>query len=110
MLSPSASLASLLSFCKSQARIESCKYFQPGFARPDEVAAWRSDCAKRDHARRLCFQAFPGRLKSAASEALIPGRYGRLSILPDGSADYIAGQYAPLEVYGALLAYLKASN
>jgi hypothetical protein len=110
MPSPSASLASLLSFCKSQARIESRDYFQPGFARPDEVSAWRSDCAKRDHARRLCFQAFPGRLKSAASEALIPGDYGRLSILPDGSADYTSGQYAPLEIYGALLSYLEATN
>jgi hypothetical protein len=113
MSSPSASLDSLLAFCKSQARIESQNYFEPSFARPDEVAAWRSDCAKRNRARKLCFQAFPGRLKSAASEALVPGNYGfqgRLSILPDGSADYTSGQYAPLEVYGALLSYLEATN
>jgi hypothetical protein len=113
MLSPSASLASLLAFCKSQARIESRNYFQPGFARPDEVSAWRSDCVKRDRARKLCFQAFPGRLKSAASEALVPGNYGfqgRLSILPDGSVDYTSGQYSPVEIYSALLAYLEATN
>jgi hypothetical protein len=113
MSSPSASLDSLLAFCKSQARIESRNYFGPSFARPDEVAAWRSDCAKRNRARKLCFRAFPGRLKSAASEALVPGDYGyqgRLSILPDGSIEYTSGQYSPLEIYSALFAYLEASN
>jgi hypothetical protein len=120
MLSPSASpsaspavvasLASLLAFCQRQARIKSTDYFDPRFARPDEKQAWLSDCAKRNRARKLCFRVFPGRLKSAASEALIPGDYGRLSILPDGSADYTSGQYAPLEIYGALLSYLEATN
>lgn len=113
MLSPSASLASLLAFCKSQARIERIDYFDPRFPRPDEVQAWRGDCAKRAKARKLCFAAFPGRLKSAASEALIPGSYGqggRLSILPDGSMDYTSGQYSPLEIYPALWAYLEATN
>jgi hypothetical protein len=113
MLSPSASLASLLAFCESQARIERIDYFDPRFPRPDEVQAWRNDCAKRTRARKLCFAAFPGRLKSAAFESLVPGDYGfqgRLSILSDGSIDYTSGQYSPLEIYPALLAYLEASN
>ena len=113
MLSPSASLASLLAFCENQARIERIDYLDPRFSRPDEVQAWRGDCAKRTKARKLCFAAFPGRLKSAASEALVPGDYGfqeRLSILPDGSIDYTSGQYSPLEIYPALLAYLEATN
>lgn len=112
-LSDSASLASLLTFCRSQARIERIDYFDPRFCKPEEIQAWRSDCAKRDRARRLCFAAFPGRLKSAASEALVLGDYGfqgRLSVLSDGSLDYTSGLYAPLEIYQALLSYLKATN
>jgi hypothetical protein len=110
MLSPSASLASLLAFCKSQARIESCDYFDPRFARPDEVAAWQSDKSRRDRQRKACFRLFPGRLRSAASEPLIPGSYGRLSISEDGSPSYVVGQYAPLEIFHALAAYLEATN
>ena len=112
-LSASASLASLLTFCRSQARIERIDYFDPRCAKHEEVQAWRRDCAKRDRARKLCFAAFPGRLKSAASEALVPGDYGfqgRLSILSDGSFDYTSGQYAPLEIYQAFLSYLEATN
>ena len=112
-LPASASLASLLAFCKSQARIESIDYWDPGFCKPEEVQTWRRDCAKRSLARKLCFAAFPGRLKSAAFEALVPGDYGfqgRLSILSGGSIDYTPGIYAPLEIYQALLSYLEATN
>jgi hypothetical protein len=41
---------------------------------------------------------------------LIPGSYGRLSIAADGEIDYTIGQYAPREIYGALLSYLEATN
>ncbi len=88
-------------------------YFDPRFCKPEEVQAWRRDCAKRTQARKLCFTAFPGRLKSAASEALVTGDYGfqrRLSIFPDGSIDYTSGLYSPLEIYPALLSYLVATN
>ncbi len=109
----SASLASLLAFCRSQGRIESIDYFDPRFCKPEDAQAWRKDCAKRSRAKKLCFAAFPGRLKSAASEALIPGDYGfqgRLSILSGGSIDYTSGIYSPLEIYPALLSYLEATN
>lgn len=107
-----ASLSDLLSFCRQQARIEARDYLDPhasGAMRSQQAGAWRRDCRLRDQARKACFQAFPGRL-SKASESLIPGNYGRLSIGSDGSPDYVVGQYAPREIYGALLSYLEATN
>lgn len=103
------SLSSLLSFCKSQARIEAIDFFDPRFPRAEEVKAWQAEKRRRDRARKACFLAFPGRL-SSATESVVPGRYGRLVIGADGSLDYIVGQYAPAEIYGALLSYLKATN
>lgn len=106
------SLSDLLAFCRSQARIEACDYVDR-WASPDlrkqQISAWRRDCRLRDSARKACVAAFPARL-AKASEALVPGRYGRLSILPDGRIDYVVGQYAPREIYGALLQYLHATN
>lgn len=103
-----SSLSSLLSFCKSQARISAIDFFDPRFPRAEEVRAWQAEKRRRDRARKACFLAFPGRL-SAATETVIPGRYGRLVIGADGF-DYVVGQYAPAEIYSALLSYLKATN
>lgn len=107
-----ASLSDLLAFAQRQARIEFKDYVDPwmrGDRKKEGIKLWRRDCRLRSQAKRACFQAFPGRL-SKASEALIPGLYGRLSIDPMGSIDYTAGQYAPREIYGALLSYLIATN
>jgi hypothetical protein len=107
-----ASLSDLLSFCRRQARIEARDYLDPYAQeelRSQQISAWRRDCRLRDQARKACFQAFPGRLLKA-SESLIPGSYGRLSIAADGEIDYTVGQYAPREIYGALLSYLEATN
>jgi hypothetical protein len=107
-----ATLADLLAYCARQARINACDYFEPGYAKPEEVVSWRADCRKRSDARNLCFRAFPGRLRTG-SEQLVPGNYGpsgRLTIEPDGTADYTAGQYAPLEIYHALADYLVSTN
>lgn len=105
-------LSDLLAFCKRQARIEARDYIDP-YARgqlfADQLSAWRIDKRKRDAARKACFAAFPARLKSA-DEKLVPGSYGRLSISQEGSPDYTACQYSPLEIYGALLSYLEATN
>jgi hypothetical protein len=107
-----ASLSDLLAFAQKQARIESRDYLGPyarGHLRVQQISAWRRDCRLRNQAKKACFQAFPGRLRNG-SEALIPGHYGRLSIDPMGSIDYTVGQYAPREIYGALLSYLEATN
>ena len=108
----SASLSDLLAFVRSQARIEARDYLDPyrcAKLRRQQVSVWRRDCRLRDQARRACFDAFPGRLNSGG-EALIPGNYGRLSIDSMGAIDYTIGQYAPREIYGALLSYLEATN
>ena len=105
-------LSDLLAFCRQQARIEARDYLDPyaqGELRSQQLDAWRRDCRLRDQARKACFQAFPARLRKG-TEALIPGNYGRLSIGADGAPDYIIGQYSPREIYGALLAYLEATN
>lgn len=103
-------LSDLLAYARSQARIERIDYFDPRCARADEVSAWRSDLRERDRMRQKLLRAFPGRLSRADSEELIPGRYGRLEIDPCGSFVYVANQYAALEVYGAVLSYLEATN
>ena len=91
-----ASLSDLLAFAQKQARIEFRDYVDPwskGDKAKQERSAWRRDCRLRH-----------------GTEALIPGNYGRLSIDPMGSIDYTIGQYAPREIYGALLSYLEATN
>lgn len=105
-------LSDLVAYCRLQARIESHNYIDPwarGELRVQQISAWRRDCRRRDAARKECLRAFPGRLASG-TEPLTPGSYGRLTILPNGEPDYCVGQYAPTEVYGALLQYLQATN
>lgn len=105
-------LSDLLAFCRQQARIEACDYIDPyarGELRSQQLSDWRRDCRLRDQARKACFDAFPARLRKG-TEVLIPGNYGRLSIDADSTPDYTIGQYAPREIYGALLRYLAATN
>jgi hypothetical protein len=114
MASPicNASLSDLLTFAEKQARIQSIDYLDPwarGELRKQQLSAWRRDCRLRSQAKQACFQAFPGRLRNG-SEALIPGHYGRLSIDPMGNIDYTSGQYAPREIYGAVLYYLEFTH
>ena len=105
-------LADLLAYCREQASINPNDYFQPGYSKPEEVSAWHRDRSRRDRARQKCFNLYPARL-NRASEELTPGSYGpsgRLRIEQDGSPDYTAGQYAPVEIYHALLDYLSKTN
>lgn len=103
-------VSDLLEYARQQARISSCDYFDPRYARPDEVRAWRNDRGHRDRDRRRVFRTYPGRI--SANAALVPGSYGtgrRLEITADG-IDYTAGQYAAREIWPAVLAYFNATN
>ena len=96
----------LLEFARQQARIEACDYFDPRYARPDEVRAWRNDRGHRDRDRRRVFRRF-GFVSTGTP--LVPGRYGaagRLEITPDG-IDYTACQYAAREIWPAVLDYFE---
>jgi hypothetical protein len=97
----------LIAYASAQARIEARSYFDPRYARPDEVRAWRNDRGHRDRDRRRVFRTFANRLKS--SEPLIPGHYGRLEIT-DSAIDYTPGMYAPREIWPAVLNYLTQTN
>jgi hypothetical protein len=99
-----------MQYARKQARIESCDYFHPRYARLEEVQAWRRDRSRRDSVRRQILRKYPGRLRS--TEHLTPGCYGpggRLEITAN-AIDYTAGQYAPVEIYHAVLDYLGRTN
>ena len=94
-------LCGLLAYCRQQARIERCNY--------DAKSYWRADIYTRDQALNLCRKEFGARL-NRGTEGLIPGNYGRLTIHPDGTPEYIVGQYAPTEIYDYLHWYLRQTN
>jgi len=100
-------LLDLIAYASIQARIEARDYFDPRYARPDEVRAWRNDRSHRDRDRCRVFRTFANRLRS--SEQLIPGHYGRLEIT-DLEIDYTPGMYAPREIWPAVLNYLTQTN
>ena len=105
-------LSDLLTFAKEQARIERIDYFDPRYPRADEIKAWQHDKNCRDYERKCVYKNFPGRAKNASTEKLIPGKYGvqgRLEI-SENDIDYTIGQYAPREIYGAVLDYLQQTN
>ena len=96
----------LLEYARQQARIEARDYFDPRYARPDEVRAWRHDRGHRDRDRRRVFRRF-GFVNTGTQ--LVPGRYGaagRLEITPDG-IDYTACQYAAREIWPAVFDYFE---
>lgn len=103
-------VSDLLEYARQQARIEACDYFNPRYSRPEEVRAWRNDRGYRDRDRRRVFKTYPGRIK--ADGQLVPGSYGahrRLEITADG-IEYTAGQYAPREIWPAVLDYFNQTN
>lgn len=104
-------LSDLLNYAKEQARIEAIDYFHPDprFRTMHEISAWQHDKNCRDYARKCLFKEFPVRLKNARNEKLVPGNYGRLTI-SETEIDYTVGQYAPREIYGAVLNYLHQTN
>lgn len=100
----------LMAYARTQARIESTSYFEPGWARPEDLRGWYADRRTRDSARRRLLRDWGCRIKSG--EPLVPGRYGssgRLSITPD-AIDYTPAQYAAVEIYSYLYDYMEATN
>jgi hypothetical protein len=103
-------VSDLLAYASQQARIEARDYFDPRYARPDEVRAWRNDRGHRDRDRRRVFRTFPGRIRSDAP--LVAGSYGagrRLDVTPE-AIDYTAGQYAAREIWPAIFDYFERTN
>lgn len=103
-------IADLLAYAGQQARIESRDYFEPGYARADEVRAWRRDKARRDRDRRRVLLSYPGRIRS--NGVLVAGSYGcarRLEITTE-FIDYTPGQYAAVEIWPAVLDYFAQTN
>jgi hypothetical protein len=102
-------VADLWHYAAGLATISRIDYFDPRYARADEVAAWGRDVARRNSARRRILRTFPERARS--TEPLTPGNYygGRLRITPD-SIEYISGQFAPLELYPALFDYFTTTD
>jgi hypothetical protein len=102
-------VADLWAYAKSQATIEATDYFDPRYPRLDEMAAWKTDVAKRNSQRRQILRTFPDRVQS--TEPLRPGSYygGRLVVAAD-SIHYIPGQCAALEIYAALFDYFIATE
>ena len=102
-------VADLWHYAAGQATISRTDYFDPRYARLEEVAAWGRDVARRNSARRRILRTFPERARS--TEPLTPGNYygGRLRITPD-AIEYTPGQYAPLEVYPALFDYFTTTD
>ena len=107
-------IADLLAFARSQARIESIDYLDPYERRAERIRegirAWCGDRSRRDRARRKVFRTFAARIIGNAP--LIPGGYGcqsRLVITTEG-IDYTAGQYSALEIWPAVLDYFERTN
>ena len=103
-------VSDLLEYARRQARIESCDYFHPRYARQDEIRAWRNDRSHRDRDRRQVFKLYAPSIITGGE--LVPGSYGagqRLEITADG-LDFTACQYAPLEIWPAVLDYFNRTN
>jgi hypothetical protein len=58
--------------------------------------------------RDAVHRRYPVRIQS--EEPLVPGNYGRLRILEDGTPYYVPGQYAPTEIWFWVLEYLNRTN
>jgi len=107
-------IADLLAFARSQARIESIDYLDPYERRADRiregVRAWRGDRSRRDRARRKVFRTFAAGIVD--NSPLIPGGYGCQSrlVITAEEIDYTAGQYSALEIWPAVLDYFERTN
>lgn len=91
----------LFSFCRSQARISASDFFDPRYARPEEVKAWQIEVSRRNAARKKAKKRFG----AFANSKLSFMKVGRLSLSVDGF-DYVVGQYAPSEIYQAAYDFL----
>lgn len=94
-------IADLKSFVRSQSRRNSADYV-------GAVSAWHDDSNTMQSQRRRVKRHYGARWKNDSAQ-LVPGKYGRLTIT-ETSIDYCVGQYAPTEIWGAVYAYLQATN
>jgi len=105
-----ARLSDLFSYAATHCRFDRTAYFDPRYPDAESVRLYRNDKARRDRNRANVLKRFAGRVRS--NEELKPGRYfgTRLSVSPAGEIDYIPGQFAAVEIWPAIEAYLVATN
>jgi len=101
MITPNApTVADLLALGRRLGRIDPADYRSHG--------AYRAEVNRRDRQRRAVKRAWPDSFADTAA-ALVPGAYGpsgRLRVTARG-IEYVAGQYAPLEIWHAIAAYFS---
>jgi hypothetical protein len=105
-----ATIQDLLAYASRHATIRQQDYFDPRYARADEVRAWRNDKNKRDRQRLAVLRSWPGRCRS--TEPLVPGTYWgtRLEVTASGEIDFTACQYPGLEVWLAVADYFQRTK
>lgn len=64
-------VADLVRYATEQARIERIDYFDPRYARQDEIRAWQTDCRRRSAARRKVFTDWCGLIERLAAPVSI---------------------------------------
>ena len=84
----------ILSYCKSMTKISASDY--------DTIKAYRADCRERNKQRDKALEL----LQLFPYDYDFVGSCHRLMIT-ETDIDYCVGQYAPVEVYGALCALLE---
>jgi hypothetical protein len=97
-------ISDLRSYVRSQARRDWRDYGHG----PEAQRLWRQDGNEMRRQRDAVHRRYPVRIQS--EEPLVPGNYGRLNILEDGTPYYVAGQYAPTEIWFWVLEYLNRTN
>lgn len=95
----SLTIADLKSFVRAQSRRDSANY---------DAHSWRADSNLMQAQRRRVYKEFAHRWHNA-TEQIIPGNYGRLTIT-DSDIDYCAGQYPPTEIWNAVYVYFAATS
>ncbi len=105
-----ATVQDLLAYASRHATIRQQDYFDPRYARADEVRAWRNDKSKRNRQRLAVLRSWPGRCSSA--EPLVPGTYWgtRLEVTASGEIDFTACQYPALELWLAVADYFERTK
>lgn len=93
-------IADLKSYVRSQSRRDFNDY--------GAIEPWRNDSNNIKQQRRRVYKSFPTRWRNA-TEQLVPGNYGRLTIT-ETDIEYTAGQYAPVEIWHYVYAYLHETN
>jgi hypothetical protein len=93
-------MSDLRSYVRSQARRDSRDY---------DAEGWRLESNLIERQREKVRRDFGPRWRSNTEE-LVPGNYGRLTILEDGTPYYVAGQYSPTEIWFWVHEYLNRTN